>query len=115
MKTTMIHRVLAVGALLLLAAVPAAAETLTFDTSHLTVRNLIGQINVESGRGGALIREVETRLRDLGARMLIVETASGEDFEATRRFYRARGFEEEGAVRDFYAAGLDKIVFRKLL
>ena len=67
------------------------------------------------GRGGAILDAVERELRRRGARMLIVETSGGDDFDRTRLFYGKQGFEQEGAVRDFYAAGADKIVFRKLL
>ncbi len=68
-----------------------------------------------SGLGSALLESVEARLRAESQRMLIVETANGDDFEQARSFYRKHGFCEEGTVRDFYAEGMHKIVFRKLL
>ena len=67
------------------------------------------------GHGSALLAEVEARLRARRGRMMIIETAGGDDFEATRAFYRKAGYEQEGAVRDFYADGMDKVVFRKLI
>ena len=68
-----------------------------------------------AGRGGAILGEVESELRSKGARMLIIETSSGDDFEDTRAFYRKHGYDQEGTIRDFYESGADKIVFRKLL
>lgn len=68
-----------------------------------------------TGIGTALLKEMEQRLAKTGQRILLVETSGLPDFEATREFYRKRGFEKEARIRDFYAAGDDKIVFRKLL
>lgn len=67
------------------------------------------------GTGAALVAATEQRLRDIGARLLIVDTSGTEAFEATRRFYRHNGYEEEGRIRDFWAAGDDKVIFRKPL
>ncbi|MEO1009111.1 MAG: GNAT family N-acetyltransferase [Planctomycetota bacterium] len=67
------------------------------------------------GRGGRVLGQVEAALQDRGCRMLIIETASGEDFADTRAFYEKHGYDREGTVRDFYEQGVDKIVFRKLL
>lgn len=64
------------------------------------------------GRGSALIHHVEQTLMDQGARLLLVETLAS--FKDTRAFYRKRGYEEEACIRDFYAAGADKVVYRKL-
>ncbi len=67
------------------------------------------------GRGKALLRYIEQMLRDQGERVLLVETSGTEDFEHVRGFYRKSGYEEEARIREFYAAGIDKIVFRKML
>ncbi|WP_420346262.1 GNAT family N-acetyltransferase [Pelagibius sp.] len=67
------------------------------------------------GLGAALLTHVEETLRKGGARLLLIETSGLDSFAATRRFYRTRGYEEEARIRDFYRAGEDKIVFRKLL
>jgi RimJ/RimL family protein N-acetyltransferase len=47
--------------------------------------------------------------------MLLVETSGLPDFERTRAFYLKCGYEEEAHIRDFYATGEDKVVFRKVL
>ncbi|MEO0804598.1 MAG: GNAT family N-acetyltransferase [Cyanobacteria bacterium J06642_2] len=65
------------------------------------------------GRGTALMRYVEQTLAARGARLLLVETVAS--FERTRAFYRKCGYEEEARIRDFYEAGADKIVYRKVL
>ncbi len=67
------------------------------------------------GRGATLLRYVEQTLTARGGRMLLVETSGLPDFERTRAFYRKCGYEEEARIRDFYAAGDDKVVFRKVL
>jgi ribosomal protein S18 acetylase RimI-like enzyme len=61
------------------------------------------------GRGGQLLRHVEATLKTRGGRLLLVETLAS--FDQARAFYLKNGFEEEARIRDFYAAGQDKIVF----
>jgi GNAT superfamily N-acetyltransferase len=65
------------------------------------------------GRGGKLLCYIEETLKARGGRMLLVETLAS--FERTRKFYTKCGYEEEACIRDFYTAGADKIVFRKVL
>ncbi len=67
------------------------------------------------GRGATLLRYVEQTLTVRGGRMLLVETSGLPGFERTRAFYAKCGYEEEARIRDFYAAGDDKVVFRKVL
>jgi ribosomal protein S18 acetylase RimI-like enzyme len=66
-----------------------------------------------AGAGSALMAEVERRLVSRAARMVIVETSSREDYAPTREFYRRRGYEEAARLRDFYAAGDDRVVLSK--
>lgn len=67
------------------------------------------------GRGSSLLQAVEQTVLARGGRMLLVETSGLSSFEPTRNFYRKCNYEQEARIRDFYAAGEDKIVFRKLL
>jgi GNAT superfamily N-acetyltransferase len=67
------------------------------------------------GLGGAIVKELETRLHREGHRILIVDTSSADEFELTRTFYRKAGYVEEAKIRDFWAAGYDKITFWKAL
>ena len=67
------------------------------------------------GRGTALMRHVEGALRAGGHRMLLVETSGVAAFEPTRTFYAKLGYEKEARVRDYWAAGDDMVLFRKVL
>ena len=67
------------------------------------------------GRGKALIAHVEQTLMAGSQRLLIVETSGLGSFELTRAFYRKNGYTEEARIRDFYAAGDDKVIFTKHL
>jgi ribosomal protein S18 acetylase RimI-like enzyme len=69
----------------------------------------------KQGRGKSMLRHVELMLTERGERILLVETSGTEDFEYVREFYRKNGYEEEARIREFYTAGVDKIVFRKLI
>jgi ribosomal protein S18 acetylase RimI-like enzyme len=66
-----------------------------------------------SGGGTLLLEEVERRLRQREARLLVVETSSRDEYAATRRFYEARGFIESARVTDFYAPGDHRVILTK--
>lgn len=67
------------------------------------------------GVGRAIIEQLESDLRKEGHRVLIVDTSGTDGFAETREFYRKSGYTEEARIRDFWAAGDDKIVFWKAL
>jgi hypothetical protein len=50
-----------------------------------------------------------------GPRILLVETSATAEFEYVRKFYLSSGFHEEARIRDFYSAGIDKVVYLKQL
>lgn len=66
-----------------------------------------------AGIGTALIDEVERRLRQREARLLVVETSSRADYASTRRFYEARGYTAAATVADFYAPGDHRVIYAK--
>lgn len=68
-----------------------------------------------SGVGGALVKELESLLRKQGQRILIADTSGVDEFAETREFYRKNGYTEEARIRDYWAAGDDKIIFWKSL
>ena len=65
------------------------------------------------GYGATLVAEVEKALAQ--ERVLIVETSGVEDFEATRTFYDKCGYDREAVIRDYWADGDDKVIYRKKL
>ncbi len=67
------------------------------------------------GLGTALLRASETEAAQLGARMMLIETASKPEYAGTRRFYEQAGYSEAARIADYYSAGDDKIVYRKSL
>jgi len=68
-----------------------------------------------AGCGGAITKHLEAELKERGQRILIADTSGADDFAQTRAFYRKNGYTEEARIRDFWAAGDDKIVFWKSL
>jgi ribosomal protein S18 acetylase RimI-like enzyme len=68
-----------------------------------------------SGAGSRLLDEVERRLREREARLLVVETSSRTDYEATRQFYERRGYHEHARLSDFYADADDRVIYAKRL
>ncbi len=67
------------------------------------------------GLGRTLVAAAEQYLKDKGQRILIVDTSGADDFALTRKFYAQNGYEEEARIRDFWAEGDDKVIFRKAL
>ena len=65
------------------------------------------------GSGSRLLTEIESRLRERGARLLVVETSSRLQYAATRGFYLARGYHEVARMRDFYAPCDDRVIYTK--
>jgi ribosomal protein S18 acetylase RimI-like enzyme len=65
------------------------------------------------GVGSALMLEVEKRLEQERARLLVVETSSRSDYAQTRAFYGRHGYTESGRVRDYYAPEDDRVIFTK--
>ncbi|MBV6657876.1 MAG: GNAT family N-acetyltransferase [Devosiaceae bacterium] len=92
----------------------AAPEAMTDGTWNLYLLAVHASRH-SKGIGQALVAHVETQLRAAGVRVLLVETSGGEGFARTRTFYAQCGFVREARIREFYAAGEDKIVFWKAL
>jgi len=68
-----------------------------------------------SGTGKALVAQIEAELREKGGRILIVDTSGTDDFAPARKFYETLGYEAEARIRDYWADGDDKVIFRKVL
>ena len=69
----------------------------------------------KKGRGKAILDHAEKLLTERGVRVLLIETAGTSEFDYVRSFYATRGYDEEARIREFYEAGVDKVVYRKAL
>ena len=67
------------------------------------------------GIGKALLTFAEVNIKETEGRLVLIETSSKPEYEATRRFHRAQGYELSCRIADFYAPGDDKLVFQKRL
>lgn len=67
------------------------------------------------GIGKQMMGYIESKLKEQGQRILIVETSGTADFAATRQFYINIGYNQEAVIRDFWEEGDDKVIFWKKL
>ena len=65
------------------------------------------------GIGAALIRAVETELRQQEQRLLLIDTSGRPEFQGVHRFYKALRYAQTARIPDFWATGDDKVVFCK--
>ena len=67
------------------------------------------------GIGKALLGFAEDKIKETKGRLVLIETSSKPEYEATRRFHRSQGYELVCRITDFYAPGDDKLFFQKRL
>lgn len=92
----------------------AAPEPMTDGTWNLRAL-AVRPADQGTGVGRALVTALEHLLRTRQERLVIVDTSGQAGFAAARGVYSACGYDEVARIRDFWAAGDDKITFRKLL
>jgi GNAT superfamily N-acetyltransferase len=68
-----------------------------------------------TGIGKRLMELTESRIRELNGRRIYVETSSRKIYEPTHRFYHACAYRAEAVLKDFYAAGDDKVIYLKVI
>jgi len=67
------------------------------------------------GIGSKMVQFIESELTKQETRLILVETASADEFERTSGFLKKVGFVEEARIREYYEKGVDKVVFRRHL
>ena len=69
------------------------------------------------GKGHAtdLLHDVEDRLRDMKARMILIDTTQRAEQAAARAFYAKAGYQHVATISDFYTLGEDKLSYVKVL
>jgi ribosomal protein S18 acetylase RimI-like enzyme len=65
------------------------------------------------GYGRALVAWLEARVRELGGRLIIIETSSMPKYEPTRRFYLGLDYKEIARIPDYYQDGDDRVIYVK--
>jgi ribosomal protein S18 acetylase RimI-like enzyme len=65
------------------------------------------------GVGLRLLEKAEQVVRELGGRILVIETSGTEKYTGTRAFYQARGYLLEATLRDMYSDGDDLCIYTK--
>jgi ribosomal protein S18 acetylase RimI-like enzyme len=67
------------------------------------------------GIGRDLSERTEKKIGKMGGRRIYADTSSRDQYEPTRSFYRASGYELEAVLKDFYSPGDNKIIYVKQL
>ncbi len=65
--------------------------------------------------GRMLLEKTEELIRQSGGRQVYIETSNRHQYAPTRGFYLRCGYRQEAILRDFYAAGDDKVIYVKEL
>lgn len=68
-----------------------------------------------TGIGGTLLKTVEKKIKQLGGRLVLIETSSNPNYLAARNFYLSHSYKQISVIPDFYDPGDDKITFSKKL
>jgi D-alanine-D-alanine ligase len=66
-----------------------------------------------NGAGKLLLNYAEEQAQQERARLMIIETSSINDYEATRKFYSQNGYQQYAIIPDFYRQGDHKIIYGK--
>lgn len=75
----------------------------------------ISPVKQMQGFGRELVCWVESRIENMGGRLIIVETSSREVYSAARKFYEALGFQKVSSLPNYYDEGDDQLIYAKYL
>jgi ribosomal protein S18 acetylase RimI-like enzyme len=67
------------------------------------------------GAGRKLVAQMEAQIRAQQGRLILIETSSGREYQAARRFYESCGYHYQAVIHDFYDIGDDLLTFGKKL
>jgi len=67
------------------------------------------------GVGTQMLAWLEEQMRQVGARLVIVEITSEEKYIAFTRFFTERGYKQAGRIRNYFRAGEDMLFYVKSL
>lgn len=67
------------------------------------------------GIGSLLLNEAEKRIRTMDGCMVFLDTSMKDSYLQTRAFYEKNGYLPAARLDHFFAAGDDKVIYRKIL
>ena len=85
---------------------PRALTSGTYDLFWIAVDSYIHR----GGVGRRLLAATEQAVRELGGRLLFVETSGLPKYEPTRKFYLGTGYTQDAIIKDFYSEGDDLVI-----
>ncbi|MDX2268801.1 MAG: N-acetyltransferase [Bryobacter sp.] len=95
-------------------AVFIAPETMAQGVANLLFIGVL-QEHRNKGIGGLLLNHFESFARSRGNRLGMIETGGNAMFAPAWELYRRAGYEQIARIPDYYADGLDKLIFWKRL
>jgi len=90
---------------------PIAGSLHSYDLYWIAVHDRFRRCGI----GKDLLARSEELILHQGGRRIYIDTSSRLQYEATRAFYRARGYREDAFLEDFYAPGDGKIIYVKAI
>jgi ribosomal protein S18 acetylase RimI-like enzyme len=87
-------------------------EKLTEGTFNILAIGVLKEFQGK-GIGRSIITHIEEQLKDLGKRIIIIETSSEDSYQKTRKFYEGLNYRLEATIHDFWSEGDDKLVYWK--
>jgi GNAT superfamily N-acetyltransferase len=65
--------------------------------------------------GSVLLKAIEDDIREMGGKILWIETSGRPLYASTESFYRKNGYELQASLREFYGPGDPKQIYSKVL
>jgi GNAT superfamily N-acetyltransferase len=65
--------------------------------------------------GSVLLKAIEDDVREMGGKILWIETSGRPLYASTESFYHKNGYQIQASLRDFYGPGDPKQIYSKVL
>ena len=88
---------------------PIALTAASFDLYWIAVDKTMHGRSI----GRLLLERTEELIGQAGGRQVYIETSNRHQYAPTRGFYLRCGYDQEALLKDFYAAGDDKVIYVK--
>lgn len=75
----------------------------------------VDQLRKNKGLGTILLKKTEEMIKQMGGRILWIETSGRPAYQATVAFYHHKGYSLEASLPEYYGPGDPKLIFCKKL